>query len=115
MSKTEVTDLPDCVVCGTHLHRNWVWTDYHGEFECKECGMVYDMKGYRDVTETRCRLKAEEIPIIREYWEETKRRMPFGVYLKQTTIQGEQIQAFNAWIKEKHPELLEEQEDKKNA
>lgn len=103
--------MPDCVVCGINLHRNWVWTDYHGEFECKDCGMVYDMAGYRDVVETRCRLKAEEIPIIKEYWEETKRKVPFGVYLKQTKTQAELIQSFNIWIQEKHPELIEEEDN----
>lgn len=101
-----MTDMPDCVICGTNLHRNWVWTDYHGEFECRNCGMIYDMAGYRDKIETKCRIAEEAISIYKEYWDETKCSMSLGFYMGQTAVQRSHIIAFNDWIEKKHPELL---------
>lgn len=106
-----MTDMPDCVVCGNNLHRNWLWTDANGVGFCATCGVTYAIAGYRTFTETKCTLLPSDIPIVKEYWEETKRPMSFGFFMGQSPIQRERVLAFNAWIEEKHPELIKKEDD----
>lgn len=94
----------NCVVCGKELH--FTWTDHYGVGECAECGTPYNIEGYRNIKETRCALKEEDIPIIKEYWEETKRKMVLGPFMGYTRLQSEQIQVFNEWIEERYPEKV---------
>lgn len=104
-----MTDMPDCVVCGTNLRGNWLWTDANGVGFCITCGMTYVIAGYRDFTETKPGIRKEDILIFKEYWDETKRSVSLGFYMGQTAVQRNHIIAFNDWIEKKHPELLKQE------
>lgn len=107
-----MTDMPNCVVCGTNLHRNCLWTDANGVGFCATCGMTYVIAGYRDFTETKPSIREDEIPIFKEYWEETRWAVSLGFFMKQSKIQRERVLAFNAWIEKKYPELLVQEGEK---
>ena len=105
-----MTGMPDCIVCGNNLHRNWLWTDANGVGFCATCGMTYVIAGCRNFTETKPSIREDEIPIFKEYWNETHQAVSLGFFMGQSPIQRERILAFNAWIEEKHPELIKTKE-----
>lgn len=100
----------DCIICGANLNQTWRWTDYHGEFYCTRCGMIYDMGGYRDVEETRCRITDEKwLKILKEYWEETHMPIVLGTFITHRhdyAYFNELVSKSNKWIEEHYPEMI---------
>ena len=68
-----------CEICGEYAGFNW--SDLHGEGMCNRCGTPYDLKA----SPRTINVKSEWIPIIRQYWEETKQYMGLG----QILIEGD--------------------------
>lgn len=103
-----IKNVKKCVVCDAEPLR-FRWTDYAGEGECVECGCPYQIKwGSEEETKEGaypyCNLKEDFIPIAREHWEETKRRVPFGMYLRALSKEEQAARTlFIAWIDERHP------------
>jgi len=87
----------------------------HGEAVCVACGTPYQLCGdvdgayEREINPPRCNIKPKWIPILREYWNETRRWNGQAVYLLIRSQEREidAKAAFNEWVTKKHPELCE--------
>lgn len=98
-----------CLVCDQRLFCQL--TDYHGEGRCQNCGTTYDLMGCKitDESLTRLGLKKEEVahrtcslveivPLLRAYWREVGKMVPFGCYLMNTPITKEERDSFYQWL-----------------
>ena len=100
-----------CAICDASPP-SYQWSDYSGEAMCMKCGCPYQLKwgSAKQKAENRypyLKLAEEWIPIIRGYWQETHRWTCFGMMLGPAPGARE----FNAWVKAKHPELIDKKED----
>ena len=98
-----------CVVCDAHPV-TYQWSDLHGEAMCCQCGCAYQLKGGSEQQEKEgkypyCNLRGEHIPVLREYWNETKRFVHYG----SSFSHSEGVADFNAWVLQRHPELSKSQ------
>lgn len=101
-----------CVVCDEE-NISFQWSDYSGEAMCRNCGCCYQLKWGSDEQAKEgkypyCNMSEQFIPVAREYWNERKTFVCYGMML------GPQpgMKDLNDWMKEKHPELLKEPEAK---
>lgn len=90
------TGVKTCLVCGEKLTGEW--TDLNGEMRCVTCGMPYQVISWKhgdawlaeiginraDVVMPHC-VYFEKAPLYRDYWLQTKQRIPLGSYLGQGT------------------------------
>ena len=95
-----------CIICGTSP-MGFQWSDYSGEAMCRQCGCVYQLKWGNDKQTKEgkypyCNVKDEYIPILKEYWEQTKKWVCHGMMMNGHKTKEE----FNKWMKANHPELL---------
>lgn len=95
-----------CVVCGTSP-MTFQWSDFSGEGMCTQCGCAYQLKWGSDKQKQvgnypYCNIKDEWIPILKEYWNETKKFVTHGRMMGGA--QG--VDEFYNWVKIKHPELM---------
>jgi len=99
-----------CEVCDNEFVGTW--TDFYGEQTCLTCGAPYQLlepSGAKPgLTYPCCCLKDEFIPILREYYQETKRRVRLGTFLLPDDYPGllEERKAFREWLQLKHAEWL---------
>ena len=99
-----------CAVCETHPVL-FQWSYYSGEAMCHNCGCPYQLKWGSDEQKADGRypylsLREDFLPIAREYWEETKAFVTYGIMLDGHQGTG----ALNAWLSRKHPEGLKREE-----
>lgn len=97
-----------CVVCAAYPVR-YQWSDYSGEGMCTRCGTPYQLKWGGKTKEAEGKypylnLREDFLPIARDYWKETQSFVHYG----QSFSQDQGIAALNAWIKQRHPELLKD-------
>lgn len=83
------------------------WSDYSGEAMCTQCGAPYQLKWGTEEQEKEGKypyknIKEEYRPILKEYWEETKKFVCYGKMLGLKPG----IAEFHNWLEEKHPELV---------
>lgn len=66
-----------CILCGSG--RSFQWTDTHGIAVCSKCGLPYRLYHYENDVRVEkppeCTIKSEWVPLAREYWTETRRRV----------------------------------------
>lgn len=71
-----------CAVCDDELHG--LWTDTHGVAACAECGLPYTFYHYENDARVdkppSIAVKESWLPLAREYWAETKRRVFPGAF-----------------------------------
>ncbi|MFA5573071.1 MAG: hypothetical protein WDA42_08175 [Candidatus Bathyarchaeia archaeon] len=89
-----------CVICDT-TPVIYQWSDYHGEAMCSRCGCPYQLKGGSKEQEAEGKypylnLREDFLPIAREYWEETKKFVCYGLMLGRAPGRAE----FNEWYEE---------------
>lgn len=100
-----------CAVCGTYPVL-FQWSDYAGEAMCHTCGCPYQLKWGSEEQEAEgkypyLRLREEFLPVAREYWQEKKAFVTYGIMLD-----GHQgIGALNSWLLERHPGWLKKEGD----
>ena len=98
-----------CEVCGSEFLGSW--TDFFGEKTCWTCGAPYQILAPSganpDATYPHLNLSEEFIPVLREYWEKTKRRARVGRYVRAQDYPGlvEERKEFVEWLRENHPEF----------
>lgn len=107
-----------CVVCGDNPP-TWTWSDLHGEAMCIKCGTPYQLIQYEEVDGERKRLDAPPkinikpgyIPILKQYWEETKKFTGLGTIMigrdYPECVEG--CKAFYKWL-DAHKELIPSEE-----
>ena len=100
-----------CEICGEELR--CTWTDFHGEGTCNTCGAPYQLKEYSGAPPDQkyphiTGLKPEFIPIFKEHWEKTRRKVRLGRYVIPADYSGvaEERAEFDEWLKNNHPEWL---------
>jgi hypothetical protein len=94
-----------CAVCGTSPMR-YQWSDYSGEGMCTVCGCPYQLKWGSDEMKKEgaypyMNLDEKWLPIIKEYWEETRRWTYFGRGFERPGMVE-----FATWVTAKHPEMV---------
>lgn len=97
-----------CLICGEIP--TYRWTDYSGEAICCNCGTPYQLKCGGDEKEKEGKypylnIKDEWIPVLKEYWDETKKFTYNGTSFSEKTG----LEEFHEWLKEKHPDLIKKQ------
>jgi hypothetical protein len=99
-----------CAVCGTPLAARW--TDTHGVGACCTCGLPYRLYHYENNERVEkppsVAVKDEWLPLAREYWTETKRRVfpgqfDMGVFRSRggRTYSGateDEMRDFDGWM-----------------
>jgi hypothetical protein len=98
-----------CLVCDEILIG--VWTDLNGEVRCEKCGMTYQRiswKGNEDYLQTLGLTKTDVaakhcprfqlVPLYRDYWQQTGRKLPLGNYLGESPIPREDHLNFWLWL-----------------
>jgi hypothetical protein len=98
-----------CLVCEHPLHGSY--TDYNGQIRCWTCGTTYQINGdhLQQTWKDDLGLKTGEVanrycdcfavlPLLRDYWHETHRKIPFGCYLTTNKIPPEDYDAFSDWL-----------------
>lgn len=95
-----------CEVCGKE-NPAFAWTDTHGVAQCYQCGTPYVLYHYEGEGDERRRVerepeitvRAEWIPLLREYWEQTRRIIPGGHSFQggQELATRADAEAFNTW------------------
>jgi len=101
----EIPKQSICQICGEELHCRW--TDYSGEGVCLTCGAPYQLKWgteeqKQDNKYPYLNINPKYIPIIKEYWEQTKKFVFLGTSLTENTG----IADFNAWMEENHADMI---------
>jgi hypothetical protein len=100
-----------CLVCDEKLYGGW--TDYNGQIRCEVCGTTYQINGSHlsdkfleenklskdDIAKKYCDIPAL-VPLLRDYWQEKKRKVPFGTYLGNSPIPKDDYDTFYGWLKE---------------
>jgi hypothetical protein len=99
----------NCLVCECHLYGSW--TDYNGQIRCHTCGTTYQVLGSHHNAEFLERLGITKgqvakihcdcftcVPMLRDYWQETSRPIPFGSFLGGSPIPEEQYKEFYSWL-----------------
>ena len=97
-----------CVVCDANPV-TYQWADYSGQAMCTRCGTPYQLKWGSDEQQAEgaypyLDLKEEWVPIVREYWEETRLFACLGTMLGRAPGKS----AFFAWVEKSHPEMMAE-------
>jgi len=106
MANEHVKEQDVCKICGEHLRCRW--SDLHGEGVCMVCGAPYQLLHYdkndKFIKDAKpiLNIKNKWIPIIKEYWEKTKKFCFGGQSFSEDTGKQE----FNDWLEENHPELI---------
>lgn len=98
-----------CAVCGTSP-MTFQWSDYSGEGMCTKCGCPYQLKwGSTKMQEEGnypyLNMNDEFLPIAKEYWEETKWFVCYGMKFGSRPSMSE----LNKWIESNHPELIKDE------
>lgn len=101
-----------CPICDDAPPR-FQWSDYSGQAMCMTCGCIFQLKWGTDeqIKEGKypyMSLLPEWVPIVREYWNETKKWSCFGTMIGPRPG----MDAFWAWVEKNHPEMMKE--DKEN-
>jgi hypothetical protein len=98
-----------CLVCGSDSLGQM--TDYHGQSKCANCGTTLQQMGshFEDeflvelgITKDQVARKYcdcfDVVPILRDYWRETSRKIPFGCYLTESPIPKGDYEFFSDWL-----------------
>lgn len=106
-----------CLVCHRPLYG--VTTDLFGEMVCHTCGTSYQFRrpsmkeflerhGLResDIADRYCNCY-EFVPLLRDYWSKTGRRVPFGTWLEKPEYTQEEYEAFYLWVADHADEYRE--------
>jgi len=109
-AQKHVKDVDICIVCGNKLQCRW--TDYNGEGVCLTCGTPYQLingtdEQIKNNNYPYCNLRNEWIPIVKEYFEETKKFTFLGTSFSETTGS----QAFAEWVKKNYPEMIKKTDE----
>lgn len=71
-----------CAVCDGSPY--WRWTDTHGVAVCRTCGLPFRLYHYENDVRVEkppsIAVKESWVPLAREYWAETKRRVFPGAF-----------------------------------
>lgn len=100
-----------CLVCESRLFGSW--TDYNGQIRCSTCGTTHQILGSHHKDEFLAKLGIEKgqvarsycdcfdlVPMLRDYWQQTSRPIPFGTYLGNSPIPESQYEEFYSWLAE---------------
>jgi hypothetical protein len=98
-----------CLVCGVEF--GGVHTDSSHQIRCIQCGVTYQVEGSKHPDEWLAQhgLKREEVakhtsdcyvflPIFRDYWDETGRKIPIGFYMGDPGYTQEEFVLFYKWL-----------------
>lgn len=103
-----------CLVCGVNPTR-WTWGDVHGEAMCVQCGTPYQLLYYEGKKGNRKRIKGPPrinikeswLPILKQYWEETRQFTGLGGIMiardYPECVKGQEL--FYAWV-DQHSDLI---------
>lgn len=95
--------IPDgtiCFICQSVLITDW--TDCFGEAYCIMCGTPYNIhKNFKNPRESSPLIK-KWIPIVRSYWETTRKFVQHGNSLSDQRGKED----FHEWVIENYPEML---------
>jgi len=97
----------NCIVCESEFVPNW--TDQHGVAECAKCGATYTVVGFNGKTATEITFKDEFVAIVREYWNKTKRKTTFGLFISNAQRWKDhsvEMALFIDWLGVNYPEWL---------
>lgn len=110
-----------CLVCGASPAR-WTWSDQHGEAMCIQCGTPYQLLHYEGKKDSRKRIegppkikvKKSWLPILKQYWEETRQFMGLGTIMiardYPECVRGQEL--FYDWL-DQHPGLIPEEDEER--
>ena len=105
-----------CETCDNEATR-FAWTDTHGIAQCTTCGTPYMLIHYEGKQGSADRKRVEKPlesivddawkPILRRYWQESKRVIPSGCSFPggQELANDQDKESFSRWCKS-HAELL---------
>ena len=99
-----------CLVCDNDLRG--YWTDYNGQIKCSTCGMTYQILGCHlnpkylekygltkeDIAQRYCD-SPEIVPLLKAYWQETKRIIPLGMYMSDPPWSSEDVESLRLWMR----------------
>lgn len=96
-----------CIVCGMNPAA-YQWSDLSGEGMCMQCGTPYQLKWGSKEQEKEERypylnLKKEWVPIVREYFQQTKVFTYLGEMFGNPSPSG--LKEFFDWVDKNHPEM----------
>ena len=99
------TERP-CVVCNDP-RPTYQWSDLYGEGMCIRCGCPYQLIGGGEEREKEAdypylNLKDEWVPILTEYWQETRQTALLGRLLGARHERDD----FFEWVSKQHPEMI---------
>ena len=104
-----------CKICDSK-RLGFVWTDRHGVGACINCNNSYRIYHYENDKRVdkppECLVKEEWVPILRRYWEETKRRIPNSFVFTRSYDQcsEEDYESWKNWCAD-HADELPKTED----
>lgn len=114
-----------CDCCESELRV--AWCDTHGVGACTTCGLPYTIYHYEEVGGERksvdkppsVAVKTEWLPLARQYWNETKRRV-FPATFDMGILRGRErsysgateddIEKFNSWLEQHKTEWPKQEE-----
>lgn len=109
----------NCLICGAEF--GGTYTDSSHQIRCWQCGAPYQVGGGRFEEEwlEKQGLKKEDIaqhfldfyillPIFRDYWLQTEKRIPMGIYLGNPDYTQEEFESFYRWLHENKDKYYEE-------
>lgn len=99
-----------CLVCEEKLLG--AWTDYNGQIRCFNCGTTYQILGCHldddflkehklkksDIAQKYCDVYML-VPLLKDYWNETSRKVPFGSFMGNSPIPKQDYDDFYLWLK----------------
>lgn len=108
MANAEQFEQKPCLVCDDPAP-TYSWTDYSGEGYCVKCGTPYQLKWGKPEGRTYpyCDIRAEWIPLMRRFWQETGSPNGAGMFMSGHDYpdQMEGRKKFNKWCKAHESEL----------
>lgn len=107
--RTGLSEDAQCFVCGREL--TGPFTDFNGQIRCIECGTTYQILGshLKDDFLKEHNLSKEQIaqrycdcfeyvPLLKLYWQEAKKRIPFGTFISNNPYTQDETDAFYSWV-----------------
>lgn len=116
MASTEVNNDFICEICG-ETNKGFNWSDYHGEGMCNICGTPYQIVQYDENNKRldippKIKIKPEWIPVLSQYWNETKKYMGLGTIMigrdYPECVEGRQF--LNEWL-DNHKDLIPKEKE----
>lgn len=107
--KVGLKDTDQCLVCGRELTGGR--TESPGQIRCIDCGTTYQIQGChlkdeflaahnltkQEIAQVYCDCY-EYVPLLKHYWKEVHKRIPYGIYIGASPHTQDEIDSFYGWV-----------------